>query len=81
MVWIKDKDARELLNALLDDYHWRWKPAGNSGHAKGILMCPYESQGGCWHSINGTPRASNLLYLKRIYRNCEHKPSGEVSPF
>ena len=80
VVWLKDKDARELLNTLIDDYGWRWKPAGGSGHPKGTLRCP-DTVGDCWKAINGTPRGDTLRLLRKMYRNCPHKPDGEEPPF
>ncbi|MDN4473721.1 hypothetical protein [Demequina zhanjiangensis] len=80
MPWVKDKDARDLLNKLIDDYGWRWREGGKSAHSKGILLCPHEGRTGCKKAIFGTA-SGTLDVIKSTYNRCDHKPDDEESPF
>lgn len=73
----KNKEI-ELAIKYAESKGWRYKESGNSAHAWGILLCPYEAREGCKMSIWSTPR-SNERHAKQIKSNvdrCEHS-AGE----
>jgi len=53
---------------------WRYKPAGNSAHAWGRLLCPWAARDGCLMSIWSTPRNAHMhaLQVKVRIDDCPH---------
>ena len=70
--WPKDAEARKAIQALCDDFGWRYEPAkGRSAHGVGTVMCPEPSRDGCRHTVNGT--ASNTARaLWKLAKQCPH---------
>ena len=54
---------------------WRYQETGNSAHAWGRLLCPFESREGHSMSVWSTPKSTDN-HAKQIRRNvdaCEHQ--------
>ena len=53
---------------------WRCYKAGNSSHAWGRLLCPFQSREGCSMSIWSTPRDNDVhaMQIKRRVNQCPH---------
>jgi len=53
---------------------WRYKSSGNSAHAWGRLLCPYEDRDGCSLSVWSTPKntVNHAKQIRRIVDRCPH---------
>ena len=52
---------------------WRYKKAGNSAHAWGRLLCPFESREGCALSVWSTPN-NPWAHAEQIKRRVKQGP-------
>ncbi len=58
---------------------WRYKEAGDSAHAWGRLLCPFEDRDGCSMSIWSTPKSAEVhaTQIRRKINSCPHTDKGE----
>ena len=77
---MRPKHANKEIEAAIQEAEskgWRYKATGNSAHAWGRLLCPFESREGCMMSIWSTPR-NTYVHAEQIMRRVKQCPHGGV---
>lgn len=77
----KSHPNKEIEKAVqyAESWNWRFKEAGNSAHAWGRLLCPFEDREGCSMSIWSTPKDADIhaQQIRRRVNFCPHKSNGD----
>lgn len=71
-----NKDIEKAIKyAEAKGWRYRYQSSGNSAHAWGRLLCPFEDRDGHSVSIWSTPRSTenHAKQIKRVVDNCEHQ--------
>lgn len=71
--WPSDKDARDCIDVLCDEFDWSYvETQGGQAHPVGYLLCKERSRDGCRINVYGTGR-NTARKIWGASKRCSHE--------